>query len=174
MRFEQASPEVAEKLIRIFRALPDDSPEMVLAFAREILDRGLGRPKQVLDVKESREYIEYKHIQELILADNEAIGLAAALIDSCSSGQADATALKVASALLGGESLGQAYAEVWKMAIATAAGSSEVLADAAIMAMARAAIEAQASVAATAADKRVILSIVSKITRMRAMRSNMR
>jgi hypothetical protein len=40
--------------------------------------------------------------------------------------------------------------------------------------MARAAIEAQASVAATAADKRVILSIVSKITRMRAMRSNMR
>jgi hypothetical protein len=107
MRFEQASPEVAEKLIRIFRALPDDSPEMVLAFAREILDRGLGRPKQVLDVKESREYIEYKHIQELILADNEAIGLAAALIDSCSSGQADATALKAASALLGGSLWGR-------------------------------------------------------------------
>ncbi len=70
--------------------------------------------------------------------------------------------------------MGQAYAEVWKMATATAAGSSEVLADATITAMARAAIEAQASVAATAADKRVILSIVSKITRMRAMRSNMR
>jgi len=80
-KFEAATPAVAEKLIRIFEALPDDRPEMVLAYAREILDRGLGRPKQVLDVKESREYIEYKYIQELILADPEAVRLAASIAE---------------------------------------------------------------------------------------------
>jgi hypothetical protein len=39
----------------------------------------LGKPKQVLDVKESRDYIEYRYIQELILADPEAVRLAATL-----------------------------------------------------------------------------------------------
>jgi hypothetical protein len=81
VKFEEATPEVAKKLIRIFEALPDKEPEMVLAFAREILDRGLGRPKQVVDVKESREYIEYKYIEELILADPEAVRLAASLAE---------------------------------------------------------------------------------------------
>ena len=81
VKFEEATPEVAEKLIRIFEALPDKEPEMVLAFAREILDRGLGKPKQVVDVKESREYIEYKYIEELILADPEAVRLAASLAE---------------------------------------------------------------------------------------------
>ena len=81
IKFEDATPKVAEKLIGIFEALPDDEPELVLAFAREILDRGLGRPKQVVDVKESREYIEYRYIQELILADPEAVRLAASLAE---------------------------------------------------------------------------------------------
>ena len=81
VKFEEATPKVAEKLIRIFEALPDNEPEMVLAFAREILDRGLGKPKQVVDVKESREYIEYKYIEELILADPEAVRLAASLAE---------------------------------------------------------------------------------------------
>jgi hypothetical protein len=81
MKFEAATPKVAEKIIRIFEALPDNEPELVLAFAREILDRGLGKPKQVVDVKESREYIEYKYIEELILADPEAVRLAASLAE---------------------------------------------------------------------------------------------
>ena len=81
VKFEAATPKVAEKIIRIFEALPDNEPEMVLAFAREILDRGLGKPKQVVDVKESREYIEYKYIEELILADPEAVRLAASLAE---------------------------------------------------------------------------------------------
>jgi len=81
IKFEEATPKVAKKLIDIFEALPDDEPELVLAFAREILDRGLGRPKQVVDVKESREYIEYRYIQELILADPEAVRLAASLAE---------------------------------------------------------------------------------------------
>jgi hypothetical protein len=81
IKFEEATPKVAKKLIDIFEALPDDEPELVLAFAREILDRGLGKPKQVVDVKESREYIEYKYIEELILADPEAVRLAASLAE---------------------------------------------------------------------------------------------
>jgi hypothetical protein len=81
VKFEEATPKVAKKLIAIFEALPNSEPEMVLAFAREILDRGLGKPKQVVDVKESREYIEYTYIQELILADPEAVRLAASLAE---------------------------------------------------------------------------------------------
>jgi hypothetical protein len=89
VKFEEATPEVAERIIAIFKALPDDNPEMVLAFAREILDRGLGRPKQVVDVKESREYIEYTYIQELILADPEVIRLAASLAERLESHAGD-------------------------------------------------------------------------------------
>ena len=89
VKFEEATPRVARKLIDIFEALPDDEPELVLAFAREILDRGLGKPKQVLDVKESREYIEYTYIQELILADPEAVRLAASLAERLESHTGD-------------------------------------------------------------------------------------
>ena len=39
IKFEEATPKVAEKLIAIFEALPDDEPELVLAFAREIEPR---------------------------------------------------------------------------------------------------------------------------------------
>lgn len=80
-KLEEFAPEVADKLISLFKSLPDNRPELVLAFAREILDRGLGKPKQVVDVKESREYTEYKYIQELILADPEAVRLAASLAE---------------------------------------------------------------------------------------------
>jgi len=89
VKFEEATPVVARKLIAIFEALPDDEPELVLAFAREILDRGLGRPKQVVDVKESREYTEYRYIQELILADPEAVRLAASLAERMESHAGD-------------------------------------------------------------------------------------
>jgi len=89
IKFEDATPKVAKKLIAIFEALPDDEPELVLAFAREILDRGLGKPKQVVDVKESREYIEYKYIEELILADPEAVRLAASLAERMESHSGD-------------------------------------------------------------------------------------
>lgn len=89
VKFEAATPGVAEKLIRIFGSLPDDQPELILAFAKEILDRGLGKPKQVLDVKESREYTEYRYIQELILADPEAVRLAASLSERLESHSGD-------------------------------------------------------------------------------------
>lgn len=89
VKFEAATPVVARKLIAIFEALPDDEPELVLAFAREILDRGLGRPKQIVDVKESREYTEYRYIQELILADPEAVRLAASLAERMESHAGD-------------------------------------------------------------------------------------
>ncbi len=89
VKFEAATPEVARKLIAIFESLPDDEPELVLAFAREILDRGLGRPKQIVDVKESREYTEYRYIQELILADPEAVRLAASLAERMESHAGD-------------------------------------------------------------------------------------
>ena len=100
--------------------------------------------------------------------------LAAALIDADSSGLANASALRAVFALFDGESLGQADATVLRTATAMAAGRSEILAEAAILAVARAAIEAEASLAATAAEKRVVLSVLSKITRMRSMRSNLR
>jgi hypothetical protein len=76
---EEFAPEAAEKLIRTFKNLPEDRPELVLAYAREILDRGLGKPTQTLDITEtSLEQHEYKLIQEVILHDEEALRLAVA------------------------------------------------------------------------------------------------
>jgi hypothetical protein len=76
-RLEEFAPQVAERLIRTFKALPGDRPEMILAYAREILDRGLGKPTQTLDITEtSLEQHEYKFIQEVILHDEEALRLA--------------------------------------------------------------------------------------------------
>lgn len=78
-KLEEFSPQVAEKLIRIFKNLPDKEPELVLAYGREILDRGVGRPTQTLDITEtSLEQHEYKFIQEVILHDEEALRLAVA------------------------------------------------------------------------------------------------
>ncbi|OPY50636.1 MAG: hypothetical protein A4E48_01788 [Methanosaeta sp. PtaU1.Bin060] len=72
-----------------------------------------------------------------------------------------------------GVASGNADAIVLRVAEALVAGRSELLAEAAILAVARATIGAEASIAATAAEKRVILSILSKITRMRSMRSHL-
>jgi len=78
-KLEEFAPEATEKLIRIFKNLPDDRPELVLAYAKEILDRGLGKPTQTLDITEtSLEQHEYKFIQEIILHDEEALRLAVA------------------------------------------------------------------------------------------------
>jgi hypothetical protein len=78
-KLEEFAPEAAEKLIRIFKNLPEDRPELVLAYAREILDRGLGKPTQTLDITEtSLEQHEYKFIQEIILHDEDALRLAVA------------------------------------------------------------------------------------------------
>ncbi len=78
-KLEEFAPEAAEKLIRTFKNLPEDRPELVLAYAREILDRGLGKPTQTLDITEtSLEQHEYKFIQEVILHDEDALRLAVA------------------------------------------------------------------------------------------------
>ena len=78
-KLEEFAPEAAEKLIRIFKNLPEDRPELVLAYAKEILDRGLGKATQTLDITEtSLEQHEYRFIQEIILHDEEALRLAVA------------------------------------------------------------------------------------------------
>jgi hypothetical protein len=78
-KLEEFAPQVAERLIKTFNALPGDRPEMILAYAREILDRGLGKPTQTLDITEtSLEQHEYKFIQEVILHDEDALRLAVA------------------------------------------------------------------------------------------------
>jgi len=78
-KLEEFAPQVAERLIRTFKVLPGDRPEMILAYAREILDRGLGKPTQSLDITEtSLEQHEYKFIQEVILHDEDALRLAVA------------------------------------------------------------------------------------------------
>ena len=79
-KLEKFCPEVAERLIRVFKNLPSSQPELILAFGREILDRGIGKPKQVLDVTEtSRSYEEYVFVQKLIGSDADSIRAAAAL-----------------------------------------------------------------------------------------------
>ena len=78
-KLEEFAPEAADKLIRTFKNLPEDRPDLVLAYCREILDRGLGRPTQTLDITEtSLEHHEYRFIQEIILHDEEALRLAVA------------------------------------------------------------------------------------------------
>lgn len=80
VKFEQASPEVAKKLIDVFNALPDDRPELILAFAKEILDRGLGKPAQTLDIKETSSHEEYRFIEQIITTgDSDALQAAADL-----------------------------------------------------------------------------------------------
>ena len=87
-KLEEFAPEAAEKLIRIFKNLPDDRPELVLAYAREILDRGLGKATQTLDITEtSLEQHEYRFIQEIILHDEDALRLAVAF-SQCLEGHA--------------------------------------------------------------------------------------
>jgi hypothetical protein len=87
-KLEEFAPKVADKLIRVFDSLPEDRPDLVLAYAKEILDRSLGRPTQTLDITEtSIEQHEYKFIQEIILHDEEALRLAVAF-SQCLEGHA--------------------------------------------------------------------------------------
>jgi len=76
------APYVAETLMNIFRDLPIDRPEIILAFAKEILDRGLGKPIQAIDLKETHTHEEYRFFEAAIIAaDADAIRSAAALAE---------------------------------------------------------------------------------------------
>ncbi|VVB63747.1 Uncharacterised protein [uncultured archaeon] len=79
-KLEKFCPQVADKLIKVFKNLPSSEPELVLAYGREILDRGLGKPKQTLDVKEAHTYEEYRFVEQIITsADEGALQLATTL-----------------------------------------------------------------------------------------------
>lgn len=65
------APYVAETLMNIFRDLPIDRPELILAYAKEILDRGLGKPTQNVQVNEERVGAEYKFFQAVICNGDE-------------------------------------------------------------------------------------------------------
>ena len=67
-KLEKFCPKVADKLIRIFKSLPDDRPDLILAYAREILDRGIGKPVQSLNVKETHTYEEYAYFEAAIMS----------------------------------------------------------------------------------------------------------
>ncbi len=67
-KLEKFCPKVAEKLIRIFKSLPDERPDLILAYAREILDRGIGKPVQSLNVKETHTYEEYAYFEAAIMS----------------------------------------------------------------------------------------------------------
>lgn len=74
------APTVAKTLINMFNALPTDRPELVLAFAKEILDRGLGKPVQAIALKETQTYEEYRFFEAAVMAaDADAIRSAASL-----------------------------------------------------------------------------------------------
>jgi hypothetical protein len=77
---EEFSPRAARKLIQVFRKLPDDQPQLLLAFGKEILDRALGRPRQSVEVSGDLDLEgEYSILQERLLSSPEAIRHAAAL-----------------------------------------------------------------------------------------------
>lgn len=65
---EKFCPKVAKKLIKVFKSLPDDRPDLILAYAREILDRGIGKPVQSLNVKETHTYEEYAIFEAAIMS----------------------------------------------------------------------------------------------------------
>ena len=67
-KLEKFCPKVADKLIRIFKSLPDERPDLILAYAREILDRGIGKPVQSLNVKETHTYEEYAIFEAAIMS----------------------------------------------------------------------------------------------------------
>lgn len=76
------APYVAETLINVFRILPGDRPEIILAFAKEILDRGLGKPVQAINLKETHTYEEYRFFEAAVMAaDADAIRSAASLAE---------------------------------------------------------------------------------------------
>ncbi len=73
---------MAEKLIRTFKTLPSNRPDLILAFGKEILDRGLGKPVQSVLMEENTMHEEYQFIEAVIVnADAEALRSAAALAE---------------------------------------------------------------------------------------------
>ncbi|NPV63669.1 MAG: hypothetical protein HPY61_13780 [Methanotrichaceae archaeon] len=79
-KLEQFAPQAADKLIRTFKNLPSSRPDLILAYSKEILDRGLGKPKQTLDVKETSTHEEYRFIEQIITTgDSDALRAAADL-----------------------------------------------------------------------------------------------
>jgi hypothetical protein len=74
IKLEKFCPMVADKLIKVFKSLPDDRPDLILAYGKEILDRGIGKPVQSLNVKETHTYEEYAYFEAAIMsADAESI-----------------------------------------------------------------------------------------------------
>lgn len=69
--FVEACPRVAQKMINVFNTLPSARPDLILAFGKEILDRGLGKAVQAIEVKEESLSIEYQYIQSVITQGDE-------------------------------------------------------------------------------------------------------
>ena len=59
-------PIVADTLIKVFGMLPLDRPDLILAFGKEILDRGMGKSAQAVNVDESAVSAEYQYFQAVI------------------------------------------------------------------------------------------------------------
>lgn len=68
----EASPEAAEKLLRTFRLLPSSRPDLILAYAKEILDRGIGKPTQSIELREESVSAEALFIHNVIERADEA------------------------------------------------------------------------------------------------------
>lgn len=73
---EEFSPRAARKLIEAFKKLSADQPELLLAFAREILDRALGKPKAAVELSGELEIDEESIILQSILTNPRACRLA--------------------------------------------------------------------------------------------------
>lgn len=66
-----ACPDVAQKMVHIFNTLPDYRPDLILAFGKEILDRGLGKPVQSMEIREESVSAEYLYFQGVIQNGDE-------------------------------------------------------------------------------------------------------
>jgi hypothetical protein len=77
-KLEEFCPQVAERLVRIFEGLPDDRPDLILAYAKEILDRAVGKPAQSLNIQETHVHEQYAIFEAAITnADVDLISRAA-------------------------------------------------------------------------------------------------
>jgi hypothetical protein len=65
------APFAAKTLITVFGLLPTSKPELILAYAKEIFDRGLGKPIQSVKVNEEHVGLEYQFFQAVICNGDE-------------------------------------------------------------------------------------------------------
>ncbi|MDM7912579.1 MAG: hypothetical protein QUS09_05725 [Methanotrichaceae archaeon] len=65
------APFVASILIKVFGNLPVDRPDLILAYAKEIFDRGLGKPTQTVQMNEEHVGAEYNFFQAVICNGDE-------------------------------------------------------------------------------------------------------